>query len=207
MNIGDLVRLAITLHTGASGQEPFKAGCIYHITGIREEWITIADPETGVTATIHQANVQYIEPDPEESIKDSQMEIDRVLSEMTEDLEEMFFQFKTPRGGPLAVLLKDMRDLMIAKGHDYSGRFHAFKNFEWSAELRGSPVDAAFLDRMALKFARQVALQTQDDAPLWESSEQSWIDLANYIVLYIAWQRFKKQGNSRQLAFPQEEQK
>ena len=120
-------------------------------------------------------------------------EIDSVLNDLDKGFDKLL-ELNAKGQGPIADLLLEMRQLMIAKGHDYSGVFHTFKNFEISGYLCGKPVDNAFTDMMAHKFSRLLLSQTRLDPPNFESLDQSWIDLANYLILIVAWHRFEANG-------------
>lgn len=117
-------------------------------------------------------------------------EIDTVLFEMAKGIDGICRDYLQGEG-PLVTLFAEMREVMRAKGHDYSGTYHTFKNFEWSSELLGNPVEMAFLQLMATKFSRLVGLGTQPEPPRNEPVVDTWMDLANYIVLMLAYGRFK----------------
>lgn len=78
-----------------------------------------------------------------------------------------------------------MRDILIAKGHDYAGASDRFSNFRL-CEAMGIPVWKGIVIRMSDKlsrimcFAKADALQVKD-----ESVEDTLLDLANYALLCL----------------------
>lgn len=124
------------------------------------------------------------------------------LWEIYEILLEIREMMKDPAVHHLAQdIIEDMWELMSRKGEDYSGHAnHTFRNFELSADLTGRDVDSAFVQLMATKFARLVSLTTPsrrgNRKANFETVEDTWVDLANYIVLFVAYKKFSKGDQS-----------
>lgn len=102
-------------------------------------------------------------------------------------------------------LLQGMKDVIVKKGRDYSGEEHTWANFEWCADVGMMDVPVVFLALMGTKFARLASLLTSKGTPNFESIDDTWLDLANYIVLFMAYQEYIKQNGGEKyqpLAFP-----
>lgn len=119
--------------------------------------------------------------------------IDSVLNDMDRAFDKVLVM-NSHGNGPISELLLEMREVMIAKGHDYSGSYHTFMSFEWQAALTGNTVENAFLVLIAHKVSRLIGLATQPEPPANEPVADTWHDLGNYIVLLQAYERFKKQN-------------
>lgn len=90
-----------------------------------------------------------------------------------------------------------MWETMMRKGEDYSGNSHQYTSFERNAETVFIPVEHVFLALIGVKIARLRSLSEQSKAPNHESVRDSWLDLANYIVLYIAYMAWKESNEIR----------
>ena len=86
--------------------------------------------------------------------------------------------------------LDDLEKLLTSKGKDYSGQESTFKSFYRQAEITGFSVHNVFMLLIGLKISRLINLYETLEEPQFESVEDSWRDLAGYIVLYLSWRRF-----------------
>jgi hypothetical protein len=87
----------------------------------------------------------------------------------------------------LEEFLQKMRDLLIKKGHDYSGEEDTLKNFRVNEDI-GIPTELSIFTRLSDKYMRlknffkQKELKVED-----EKIEDTLVDLANYAaLLYLA---------------------
>lgn len=96
-------------------------------------------------------------------------------------------------------ILEDMRYILVTKGEDYSGTNHTWWNFEEAAFTTGTDVDDTFLVMLGVKYARikslleQKRLRAKVDKGLkvnYESLEDTFVDLANYCILYVGYLRW-----------------
>lgn len=94
-------------------------------------------------------------------------------------------------------ILTEMMQLMARKGSDYSGDgASTFVSFERIAAFSGITVDQAFMALIGIKVARLQSLNADGRAPNNESLLDTVKDLANYSVLYLAYNKFKENRNA-----------
>jgi hypothetical protein len=89
-------------------------------------------------------------------------------------------------------LLKRMNDIHAKKNKDYADQANPFENFDRQAEVSSwfdHNIDKSFAGMMALKMARLATLLNKAGEPNFESIEDTFIDLANYSVLWAAWHK------------------
>ena len=89
-------------------------------------------------------------------------------------------------------LLQTMGQIHDKKSHDYAQKDNPFSNFERAAELVRwftSPIDQVFAGIIGIKLARLAEL-SNGKTPNNESIDDTRIDLANYCVLWAAYNRF-----------------
>lgn len=82
-----------------------------------------------------------------------------------------------------------MREVHIRKNEDYSSSTVPFENFERQALIQSwfkHDIDKAFAGLIALKLARLATLLNKEGAPNNESIEDTFIDMANYTLLWKA---------------------
>lgn len=82
--------------------------------------------------------------------------------------------------------LRRMQATHDAKSHDYAREDNPYANFDFAAELAArftSPMDAVFATMVGIKLARLGEL-TSGKTPKHESIDDSFLDLANYVVLW-----------------------
>lgn len=123
-------------------------------------------------------------------MRDDFAKIQEVLHEMSkvspEDLQEQFF-----------TLLDEMEDLMVKKGEDYSGKKnHTWYSFDVTSDITGLTVDQVFLALIGTKFSRLVALIGETLVPNNESLNDTFLDFANYLVLWVSYKNYLK-GQSK----------
>ena len=84
-------------------------------------------------------------------------------------------------------MLDKMREIHNKKNEDYSESNNAFSNFEISAEILKHfkyPTDQIYVALISTKLARLSALLNSERKPNNESIRDSFIDLANYVLLW-----------------------
>lgn len=89
----------------------------------------------------------------------------------------------------------DMRKIMEAKNTDYTGAIEGdpFANFTRVETLGVATTEQGFLTRMLDKFMRLSAFVKNGTlAVKAESSQDTLLDLANYCILFAAYQESKK---------------
>lgn len=85
--------------------------------------------------------------------------------------------------------LKRMEDIHIKKNEDYASNNNPFSNFdvsEYGLTLFKNPRDGAFAWPIFTKLARLAVLLNNNRIPNNESIEDSFIDIANYVLLWKA---------------------
>lgn len=85
--------------------------------------------------------------------------------------------------------LDKMREIHATKNHDYADSNNAFSNFdvqEYVSNLYSNSRDKVFSTMFAVKLARLATLLNRKDKPNHESIEDTFIDAANYILLWRA---------------------
>lgn len=94
----------------------------------------------------------------------------------------------------LKKVLDDMYTLMTSKGRDYSGKDHTWHSFEEAARLMGVSPEMSFKILLGTKITRMTSLLQAGYPPTFESLDDTFQDMANYIVLYLAWLRWNADG-------------
>jgi hypothetical protein len=92
--------------------------------------------------------------------------------------------------------LEDMRDIHEKKNRDYAGNNNPFENFERAATITewfNDPVDKSFVNLIGTKLARLSTLLNRITPPNNESIDDSFLDLATYIVLWKVYHIQKKE--------------
>lgn len=82
--------------------------------------------------------------------------------------------------------LQRMRATHEAKSHDYATPENPYANFDFASEVAArfaSPMDQVFATMVGIKLARLGEL-TRGKTPKHESLDDSFLDLANYVVLW-----------------------
>lgn len=85
--------------------------------------------------------------------------------------------------------LKRMEEIHIKKNEDYADNSNPFSNFdvsEYGLRLFTNPRDQAFIWPIFTKLARIANLLSSNHTPNNESIDDSFIDIANYILLWKA---------------------
>ena len=121
----------------------------------------------------------------------------KVLKGVLSDLQTELARMQVAGEFDTDTLIEDMSYLLVTKGQDYSGTNHTWWNFEEMAFVTGITVDQAFLALIGVKIARIKSLKTEQDPgriPTYESLEDTFLDLANYCVLYVGYQRWERAG-------------
>jgi len=83
--------------------------------------------------------------------------------------------------------LRRMEEVHNAKSHDYATDDNRYANFEFAealAERFGDPHDQVFATMVGIKIARLGELLGRGKTPKHESIDDSFLDLANYAVLW-----------------------
>lgn len=91
---------------------------------------------------------------------------------------------KNPR---FARALARMQETHDAKSHDYATTANPYANFDFAqtlVERFGEPQDQVFATMVAIKLARLGELLGRGKTPKHESIEDTFLDLANYVVLW-----------------------
>lgn len=85
--------------------------------------------------------------------------------------------------------LDKMKEIHRTKNDDYAASDNPFSNFdvqEYFSNLYTSPRDKVFVTMLAVKFARLATLLNKSTEPNHESIEDTFIDAANYTLLWRA---------------------
>ena len=83
--------------------------------------------------------------------------------------------------------LEKMKEVHISKNEDYASKDNPFSNFDESThgmELFGNNRDKSFVWPIYTKLARLATLLNKEGKPNNESIEDTFIDIANYILLW-----------------------
>lgn len=94
--------------------------------------------------------------------------------------------------------LKKMEEIHVKKNEDYSSDSNPFSNFdcsEYGLRLFPSPRDGSFAWPIFTKLARLSNLLGSGKLPNNESIEDTFIDIANYILLWRA-DYLRRQANA-----------
>lgn len=88
-------------------------------------------------------------------------------------------------------LLGDMENLLDSKAEDYATEEDTLSNFRFTARVMAAamdadmaPLDMAFLSLISTKLARLMVLLPSTKKPHHESVRDTFVDLANYVVLW-----------------------
>jgi len=82
--------------------------------------------------------------------------------------------------------LMKMKDLLIKKGHDYSGLEDTLKNFKINEDI-GISAELSIFIRLGDKYMRLKNFFKQKELKVDEKIEDTLVDLANYAaLLYLA---------------------
>ena len=96
-------------------------------------------------------------------------------------------------------ILQKMQEIHNRKNHDYSNDSNPFSNFDITSELVQhfkKPIDQTFIGIIGIKLARLAELLSTDKIPNNESIDDTFIDLANYCVLWGAWYKYNSIKNN-----------
>lgn len=86
-----------------------------------------------------------------------------------------------------AKVIKKMMELHLNKGHDYA-TFDAFGNFKFAAQFTKTETTNVMRTLIGIKMARLINLISTGDEANFESLNDTLFDLANYILIYFAYQ-------------------
>ncbi len=89
-------------------------------------------------------------------------------------------------------ILDEMYELHKKKNNDYSGQANPFKNFELCEQLGICSVQEGILVRMSDKMSRISTLKNSKGKVKDESIRDTYVDLANYSVISICYDMYKK---------------
>lgn len=92
-------------------------------------------------------------------------------------------------------ILKEMEAIHLKKNADYSFDTNPFSNFEITADLIRNfsrPIDQTFAGIIGIKLARLANLLSNGRTPNNESVDDTFKDLANYVVLWAAYYRYQR---------------
>lgn len=91
----------------------------------------------------------------------------------------------------LEKLIDEMEDILNNKGRDYSSIFpNDWGNLELAAHYAQKNPQTIFATMIAIKMGRAINLSYNWTAPQYESLQDTWSDLLNYIILWLAYQRW-----------------
>jgi hypothetical protein len=93
-------------------------------------------------------------------------------------------------------ILQQMKTIHDKKSHDYAQDTDPFSNFTRAATIVSwftSPTDQVFAGILGIKFARLAELLSTSKEPNNESIDDTFIDAANYFVLWAAYYRREKE--------------
>lgn len=88
------------------------------------------------------------------------------------------------------------------KNADYASNDNPFENFERSgnlAEWFNDPIDKSFVILIGTKLARLATLLNKDEVPNNESIDDSFLDLATYVVL---WKSYRQRNKTNPIITP-----
>ena len=84
-------------------------------------------------------------------------------------------------------LIEECKQIHEKKLHDYAQDDNPFSNFERASDIANGTVNDIFKVMIGIKIARLEELLENDKQPLNESIKDSFIDLANYCLLWGAY--------------------
>ncbi len=98
---------------------------------------------------------------------------------------------------------KQIEEIHRRKNDDYATTDNPFSNFaEYGLKLFHRAHDQVFVWPIFTKLARLAVLLSRDRAPNNESIEDSFIDIATYVLLWKARWKMRYQGNLEELVTP-----
>jgi len=107
----------------------------------------------------------------------------------------------------IIAMLDKMREILVRKAHDYAQDKNRYSNFEFAGWMLKWAVDSgvtgeslSFLSPIATKLARIIELVGANKAANNESLEDSFVDLANYALL---WANYLKRQNLPLCPYPE----
>ena len=89
---------------------------------------------------------------------------------------------------PVHGVLSDMAELVMSKANDYADETNVYSNFEGAAKLSGSTVEQVFHVLIGIKMERLRQLMS-GKVPNHESVEDTLMDAANYLALWLGYRR------------------
>ena len=89
---------------------------------------------------------------------------------------------------PVHGVLADMAALVMSKANDYADETNVYSNFEGAARLANSTVDEVFHVLIGIKMERLRQLMSGKE-PNHESIEDTLMDAANYLALWLGYRR------------------
>lgn len=98
--------------------------------------------------------------------------------------------------------LEKMKEVHIRKNEDYATSTNPFSNFDFSESCIKHFThdhDKVFMVFISTKLARLATLLSSDRIPNHESTDDSFIDIANYVLLWKAYRREGKIDAIRKL--------
>lgn len=99
---------------------------------------------------------------------------------------------------PVLGILEDMAALVRSKAADYADDANVYSNFEGAAHLANVSVDTVFHVMIGIKMERLRQLMTGKE-PNHEGVEDTIMDAANYLALWLGYRRHTETWISRQL--------
>lgn len=108
-------------------------------------------------------------------------------------------ELKTPRIPDFIDSLEKMKELHLKKNSDYATEGNPFANFDFTCEVMThfkDNRDKTYVWPIACKLARLANLLDSDKPPNNESIEDSFIDIAVYVLLWKADVRRRKDVNT-----------
>ena len=92
---------------------------------------------------------------------------------------------------PVHAVLADMAALVASKANDYADNQNVYSNFEGAARLTSQTVDEVFHVMVGIKMERLRQLMS-GKAPNHESLEDTLMDAANYLALWLGYRRSRE---------------
>lgn len=90
---------------------------------------------------------------------------------------------------PVRQVIIDLENILVKKGQDYASHGDTFINFRNASAFAGIEVEEGMLYRIGEKLERLESLRACTDAPNFESIEDTYLDLAGYFILLVAYSR------------------
>lgn len=88
----------------------------------------------------------------------------------------------------------ELKDTLVRKGRDYSGKEDTFKNFKLSADLLDIPVESVIISRMGDKLSRLASITKSEEINVSDETIVDTInDLVGYCVLLKTYIKKKEQ--------------